>query len=78
VSDVAAYQRGYDDGVEQERASIAKELGRLSDPEIVMWSRGFIRGYHLTREPCPTCTGTARETVGMVCQDCGTDYGVRP
>jgi hypothetical protein len=23
---------------------------------------------------CPTCTGTVRETVGMVCQTCGTDY----
>jgi hypothetical protein len=25
--------------------------------------------------PCPTCSGTVRETVGMVCQTCGTDYG---
>jgi hypothetical protein len=25
--------------------------------------------------PCPTCTGRLRETVGMVCQTCGTDYG---
>lgn len=24
--------------------------------------------------PCPTCTGPVRETVGMVCQTCGTDY----
>ena len=24
--------------------------------------------------PCPTCTGPIRETVGMVCQTCGTDY----
>lgn len=23
---------------------------------------------------CPTCTGQTRETVGMVCQTCGTDY----
>jgi hypothetical protein len=27
------------------------------------------------RLPCPTCTGQTRETVGMVCQTCGTDYG---
>ena len=24
--------------------------------------------------PCPTCSGSRRETVGMVCQSCGTDY----
>lgn len=24
---------------------------------------------------CPTCSGSVRETVGMVCQTCGTDYG---
>lgn len=27
-------------------------------------------------DPCPTCSGPQRETVGMVCQTCGTDYGV--
>ena len=24
--------------------------------------------------PCPTCSGPIRETVGMVCQTCGTNY----
>lgn len=24
---------------------------------------------------CPTCTGPSRETKGMVCQTCGTEYG---
>lgn len=24
---------------------------------------------------CATCTGTSRETTGLVCQDCGRDYG---
>lgn len=24
---------------------------------------------------CPTCRGENRETVGLVCQTCGTDYG---
>lgn len=24
---------------------------------------------------CPTCQGPGRETVGMVCETCGTDYG---
>lgn len=27
------------------------------------------------RELCPTCSGSIRETVGMVCQMCGTNYG---
>lgn len=27
------------------------------------------------RAGCPTCSGPVRETVGMVCQTCGTDYG---
>lgn len=28
--------------------------------------------------PCPTCQGPVRETVGMVCQTCGRDYGAPP
>ena len=32
-------------------------------------------GMSVTRLPCPTCSGPSRETVGMVCQTCGTDYG---
>jgi len=27
------------------------------------------------REECPTCSWPVRETVGLVCQTCGTDYG---
>lgn len=36
--------------------------------------------YERLREPksCPTCSGLWRETVGMVCQTCGTDYGSPP
>ena len=26
---------------------------------------------------CPTCEGPIRETVGLVCQTCGTDYGAQ-
>lgn len=26
-------------------------------------------------DECPTCEGPIRETVGLVCQTCGTDYG---
>lgn len=29
-------------------------------------------------EPCPTCSGPIRQTVGMVCQTCGTDYAAEP
>jgi hypothetical protein len=28
----------------------------------------------LEPEPCPTCNGRIRETVGMVCRTCGHDY----
>lgn len=47
----SAYQHGYDDGVEQERASIAKEIGRLNDRERLKWVEGYVHAYHLTREP---------------------------
>lgn len=30
--------------------------------------------YGVAYIPCPTCTGRSRETAGMVCQTCGTDY----
>jgi hypothetical protein len=30
------------------------------------------------RLACPTCSGPVRETVGMVCQTCGTDYSTSP
>ena len=30
----------------------------------------------LVAPPCPTCSGPVRETVGMVCQTCGTDYSL--
>lgn len=29
-------------------------------------------------DPCPTCSGQIRETRGMVCQTCGTDYAAEP
>jgi hypothetical protein len=29
----------------------------------------------MTADGCPTCSGPIRETVNMVCQTCGTDYG---
>lgn len=36
-------------------------------------------GYRVSgRNECPTCSGPVRETVGMVCQTCGTDYGKEP
>lgn len=37
-----------------------------------------IGGPAAVAKPCPTCTGSSRETVGMVCQTCGTDYGPPP
>jgi len=35
-----------------------------------------VRAYP-TAGPCPTCSPPVRETVGLVCQTCGTDYGQR-
>lgn len=29
----------------------------------------------MTPSDCLTCSGPSRETVGLVCQTCGTDYG---
>lgn len=31
----------------------------------------------LNGDKCPTCEGPIRETVGLVCQTCGTDYGAQ-
>jgi hypothetical protein len=35
----------------------------------------FVGAWEPVNLPCPTCNGAfTRETVGMVCQTCGTDY----
>lgn len=46
------------------------------------WFRTTCRGSGRRATPCPTCNGwnpvsgiRTRETVGLVCQNCGTDYG---
>lgn len=46
---------------------------------LVFWLSGrwWRRDAHGTKVfPCSTCSGSIRETVDMVCQSCGTDYGV--
>jgi hypothetical protein len=49
--DAALYQQGWEDGAEQERASIAKDLGQLTrDGERLAYVRGMVRGYRLTQE----------------------------
>lgn len=40
-------------------------LARADDPDL----------RRSATAPCPTCTWPRRDTVGMVCQTCGTDYG---
>lgn len=45
-------------------AAAARELG---------WD--CTNGRHYCPNCCPTCSWPTRETVGMVCQTCGTDYG---
>jgi hypothetical protein len=34
----------------------------------------WVKRHPANQEPCPTCSGPIRETVGMVCQTCGRDY----
>lgn len=51
----------------------------LSDWFINTWlDDGTVTVCHLSSRdehtPCPTCQGPRRETTGMVCQTCGTDY----
>lgn len=62
-----AYERYADDC--RERAHSAQELRR---------HRYDVEHYtDMARQAqgdCPTCSGPIRETVGMVCQTCGTDY----
>ena len=49
--DAGLYQQGWEDGAEQERCSIAKELGQLDkDSERLAYVRGMVRGYRLTQE----------------------------
>lgn len=37
----------------------------------------FLAGVRpLPGSPCRQCSGPIRQTVGMVCQACGTDYGL--
>lgn len=52
----------------------------LTDEQFAEFKAAFRSGRGVRRWlpkpiPCPTCTGPVRETVGMVCQTCGTDYG---
>lgn len=49
------------------------DCGRLEDHEVHQTS-ARIRA-RAARPPCPTCSGPSRETKGLVCQTCGTDYG---
>lgn len=47
------------------------------------YGEGFQNGYNdalyrvlrALNALCPICSGPIRETVGLVCQTCGTDYG---
>lgn len=61
--------------VDEERASIAKELGRLDGPERLAWTEGFIRAYHLTlgeRWDDSVAPG------GWVCATCGMPVESEP
>lgn len=50
------------------------------DPRAFWPERALVDGrasarQHLLRIGCPTCAPPFRETAGLVCQACGTDYG---
>jgi hypothetical protein len=54
------YQQGWEDGAEQERARIAKELGRLqTDGERLAYVRGLVMGHRLMQEG-PSSPGAER------------------
>lgn len=50
-----------------------------TEPDGTQHHRMAVNGRVLSEgpilDPCPTCSGPSRETVGLVCQTCGTDYG---
>ena len=46
----------------------------MTDNSTISESGNSIDNTDTQEHPCPTCTGPTRETVGMVCQTCGTDY----
>lgn len=63
----------YDRPIDADTANKIKEhvmqrLPRLSGVLVVNCAQ--LAAYR----PCPACQGGRRETVGMVCQTCGTDY----
>lgn len=62
---------------DRQRRAIAEAARAAGIPRPVPYVIGRHRAP--SRLPCQTCeTGPYRETVGMVCQACGTDYAYRP
>lgn len=76
------------DLIADDRESAEESVRYFADRESVLmcrWVRSYADGSEWfgpwvepessrERSPCPTCSGPIRETVGMVCQSCGTDY----
>lgn len=68
--EVRAYEQGYNDGVEQERASLAKDLGSLkSVGEVAAFVRGYVNAHRLTHEACRVCTVDKAEPVECMAWD---------
>jgi hypothetical protein len=72
----------------EEGLEALEALTAISAAEEAIWAVRAARAFAGTwgaqeglatvhRLPCPTCSGAVRETVGMVCRTCGTDYGPR-
>lgn len=49
---------------------------KVIEPDVASTRGAVTRPVKVLDPNCPTCrTGPGRETTGMVCQTCGTDYG---
>lgn len=70
------YQRGASDTLAwiRRRLTHASKLGEpITDGAIQQILRDVAE--RMAKVECPTCQGFHRETVGMVCQACGRNYG---
>jgi len=72
--------------IEQQQAAIQRARDVCEDKYVgpaTTYGEGFQNGYNdalyrvlrALNGLCPICSGPIRETVGLVCQTCGTDYG---
>jgi hypothetical protein len=59
---------------EGDQGEAVEAIRRAQDHEVCT---DACPGHGWEPDECPTCSWPSRETVGMVCQTCGTDYSAR-